>query len=258
MNLRMSQVLSGLRILITRPIHQADALANELKSHGATALIHPTIRIQATDGKIRENALGFVKQLETPHYDALLLSSTNAVASLIEALKELALSPQRLQGLEVFCVGPATQRFATTQGTPTPHLATEFTSDGVIALVRDHYGEALKTKRFLFPRAKNGRDNLVRGLEESGASVDIAALYETVSISEGPPLPENLDWVTFTSPSSIHGFVQTYGPAANFKIACIGPVTAQQLERYGLNATVIAGKATVPDLVKAIVETHSD
>ena len=256
MKLAMSQVLSGLRILITRPIHQADALANELKSHGATPLIHPTIRIQATEGQIRERALEIVKQLETPHYDGLLLSSTNAVASLVDALNELGVPSDRLQQLDVFCVGPATQRFAATQGMTTSHLANDFTADGVVELVREYYGEALSSKCFLFPRAQNGRDNLIRGLEKLDATVNIAALYETVPISEGPTLPADLDWVTFTSPSSIDGFTQTYGTKGNFQIACIGPVTAQQLGRYGLTGKVVASEATVPHLVEAIVEYH--
>ena len=257
MKLAMSQVLSALRILITRPIHQADALANELKNHGATALIHPTIRIQATEGVVRKKALEIVKQLETRAYDGLLLSSTNAVAALADALDQLGLPPERHQELDIFCVGPATQRFAVNRGMTTTHLAADYTADGVVELVREHYGENLSSKRFLFPRAKNGRDNLIRGLEKEKATVSLAPLYETVPIDEGPPLPPNLDWVTFTSPSSIQGFVQTYGATLDSQIACIGPVTAQQLGRYGLKATVVATDATVPHLVEAIIQYHS-
>jgi len=258
MKLAMSQVLSGLRILITRPIHQADALATELKDHGAHPLIHPTIRIQATEGKIRENALRAVKQLETTDYDGLLLSSTNAVVSFADALTELGISDAQLNQLTIFCVGPATERYATAQGMTKTHLASEFTADGVVELVRNHYGDDLPSKTFLFPRARNGRNNLIRGLEAKNATVNVAALYETVPIEEGPTLPAEIDWVTFTSPSSIEGFIHSYGTKSLTKIACIGPVTAQQLARYGLVATVVGKQATIPKLVEAIVDYHKE
>jgi uroporphyrinogen-III synthase len=72
-------------------------------------------------------------------------------------------------------------------------------------------------------------------------------------IFDGP-----VDAVTFTSPSTVRGFLALAGtrapvPAPGALVACIGPVTAAEAAARGLRVDVIAKRYTIPGLVEALV-----
>ena len=253
----MSQVLSGIRILVTRPIHQANALVKALEAHGAKALIHPTIELHPTQGSIRAQAMEMIKPSRVGDYHGLLFCSANAVLSFVDALHELEMATSAFDTTTLFCVGPATQRVALAHGFSKGHLPSEYTADGLLKFIRSYYGSKLSSKSFLLPRAQNGRNNLLEGLRQGGANVTPANLYETIPIQSGPPLPDSIDWITFTSPSAIQGFVHAYGTDFQYKVACIGAITQQALEKHNLRADALASEATIPSLIRAIVEVHA-
>ncbi len=253
MNPPLSQELSELRVLVTRPIHQAQALADALDRRGAHSLQLPTIKVSPTEGTPRDEALEMLRGLDEKRYDATLLTSANATAALIEAMRHSGAGVAPVNHTTIFVVGPATAAFAKECGFAPLVLSEEFTGEGVLQRVLTHYGHELSQHRFLFPRALRGRDHLVKGLREAGAQVDVATLYETTPIQEGPALPSQLHWITFTSPSAVQGFFNVYSLPHGTSIACIGPVTAQELERQGIQPEVVAKEHTITGLVEGIV-----
>ncbi len=81
--------LAGKRIVITRPPHQADVLANRLRELGAEPVLLPTITIQPPrDLAPLDDALRHVD-----HYDWLILTSANAVTTIVQRLTALNLDP---------------------------------------------------------------------------------------------------------------------------------------------------------------------
>ncbi len=254
MNPPMSQELSGLRVLVTRPLHQAQDLADALDRRGAHSLQLPTIRISPTEGPPHHEALEMLRGLNHERYDATLLTSANATAALVEALDHSGAGVAPVNRTTIFVVGPATAAFAAECGLGPIILSEEFTGEGVLQRVLTHFGDGVRQRRLLFPRALHGRDHLVKGLREAGARVDVATLYETTPIQEGPALPSGLHWVTFTSPSAVQGFFNAYTLPHGASIACIGPVTAKELERRGVDPGVVAREHTIAGLVQGIID----
>ena len=68
-----------------------------------------------------------------------------------------------------------------------------------------------------------------------------------------------LDVATFTSPSTVHNFVDFAGEQVAREaldaavVACIGPITARAARGHGLRVDVEAAEHTIPGLIDALV-----
>jgi len=126
----------------------------------------------------------------------------------------------------------------------------------------------VRGKTILLPRAREARDALPDGLRVLGAVVDVIPVYQTIcETGDGSGLAAELlagriDLVTFTSSSTVRGFVDLVGrPAAasgRFAAAVIGPVTAGTARELGITVAIEALDYTVPGLVAAIVRYYGD
>ncbi len=69
-----------------------------------------------------------------------------------------------------------------------------------------------------------------------------------------------IDWITFTSSSTVENFVSIMGPEflnqhrKSLPIASIGPVTTETLEKHGLPPCVSATEHSFAGLVQALIE----
>jgi uroporphyrinogen III methyltransferase/synthase len=84
------------------------------------------------------------------------------------------------------------------------------------------------------------------------------ALYDTVTAVPDAAalavLAEGFAAITFTSPSSVRGFLQLSGdrPPVQAVVACIGPVTAKAAVDNGLAVTLVAEEYTLDGLVQVL------
>ena len=141
-------------------------------------------------------------------------------------------------------------------------MPAEYVAESVVAALR----RRVKGKRVLLVRARVARDVLPKALRRAGARVEVAEAYQTVV----PPRSRRLlrkalhgrrpDWVTFTSSSTVHNFVEIVGQKEykslleGVAVACIGPVTAKTAEGYGMTTDIMPKEYTIPAFVDAIVE----
>jgi len=71
---------------------------------------------------------------------------------------------------------------------------------------------------------------------------------------------EQLDFITFTSPSTVRNFLEMASPSMTqldfdrTRIACIGPITAATLKEFGLPVEIEAKEFTMAGLVAALCE----
>jgi uroporphyrinogen III methyltransferase/synthase len=115
-------------------------------------------------------------------------------------------------------------------------------------------------------RALQGREVLQEKLSAAGMQVDLAPCYQTVADNSGAEevcelLQEGkIDWVTFTSSSTVKNFVDAIGEdiiketCESFRVACIGPITAKTADENNLSADVIANGSGTSELAEAICE----
>jgi uroporphyrinogen III methyltransferase/synthase len=199
-------------------------------------------------------------------FDWIVLSSPNAVDSLIQRLLASPYDLRELKGVKLCAVGTATAARLARHGLKVDLTPAEFRAEAVVEAI----SEAVEVKglHVLLPRADVGREIIAEELRERGADVTEVVAYRTVAEPEREGeldvyrmlLERRIDVVTFTSPSAVRSFVQMLGaePASDLLhatvVACIGPVTADAAERFNIETKVIPSQYTVPALVDAIVE----
>ncbi|MCP2618338.1 uroporphyrinogen-III synthase, partial [Candidatus Aminicenantes bacterium AC-335-A11] len=95
-----------------------------------------------------------------------------------------------------------------------------------------------------------------------GANVTSVIGYRTLSENlESSKICEileqgEIDWVTFTSSTTVKNFFNIYKGQKRFKIASIGPITSKTIKEFGFSPDVEAEEYTIPGLVKAILNYY--
>jgi len=253
--------LSGKRILITRPSHQAEAFRRRLAAFGAEVIAFPTIEIR--DPSSWEALDKTIQNIEV--YQWLVFTSVNGVEKFFSRCRQLGRDLRDLKGIRIAAIGSATERSVAERGLKVEILPDEFKAEGLLQSLK---GKVLKGSRILIPRAKVARDILPIELEKQGAQVDVVEAYETTPPREGRRRLElilderPLDMIAFTSSSTVTNMVEMVEPGAlretlkHTSIAAIGPITKRTAESQGLEVQVQPSQYTIPALVDAIVSFY--
>lgn len=107
--------LFGLRVLVTRAREQAGELASALRVRGAEPLVAPMIRLEPPadsaelDAALARLASASATDADEPGYDAIVLSSANALEFLDRRARDLGVD-LAASGARFFCAGPQTAR----------------------------------------------------------------------------------------------------------------------------------------------------
>lgn len=247
------QALFGKKILVTRPQERAGTLSSKLREKGADVTEYPCIKtVPILPCEDMKKGL-----LSLENYEWLCFTSPAGVDCMWTCLRELGMDARALYGTKIAVIGSGTAKALIKYG---------LTADLVPSVYdAEHLGEALAdiaTGKVLILRAEIGSVVLNEKLDCKSVAYDDIAVYET--IYENPysaELRESLDmgeleYVTFTSASTVKGFVSSVGADADFsKITgmCIGRQTADEAMAHGI-AVKIAKKATINSLIELICE----
>ncbi len=240
--------LRGLRVLVTRPDHQAAEFSELLRHRSAEPLEVPMIRIvDPEDGGVALRAA--LSGLES--YDWLVVTSPNGAA-------RVAAHGGGVTGtgaVRVAAIGPTTVRVLDMAGIETDLMPGRYVAEGLLeAFPAPPPGGG----RVLLARAADARSVLPDGLRALGWSVDDVACYQTVSApvtDTQRSVIRQADVVTFTSASTVRHFGDLVGVAAlPDTVACIGPATAAMAAELGISVDVQAREHTLVGLVTALEE----
>ncbi len=249
--------LFGKRVLITRPAHQAEAFAHALYARGVEPILASTIAIVPPDDSHAAHAA--IDDLAS--YGWVVFTSQNGVDAFFERLRSLDADARYIGKTRIAAIGSKTAERLRAHGVRADLVPSAFISEEVArALIEaTHDGE-----RILVYRAQEARDVLPQMLEDAGRRVHVTAAYKTV-FDVDPEFArkvERADVLTFTSASTVHGFVELLGgtqaahDASRGKlVACIGPITAEAAESSGLHVDVVADVFTTDGLLDAL-EAH--
>lgn len=251
--------LFGQRILVTRTRQQASDLRAQLESLGAEVLEAPTIQIVEPDEATKQAFANAVQSLVD--YDAVVLTSANAVHALADQLDAEGLDSRALAGVHVSCIGGSTadvlrQRLAIQADFVPKRSIAEAFADELLA------SSDLAGKRILLPRADIARPTLPEKLSEAGCVVDEIVVYETKTVDALPgdvldAMREGgVDWVTFTSSSTARNLASLLGDEAGLlsqcKLASIGPKTSDTMREHGMTVAIEAKQHDIDGLVAAV------
>jgi uroporphyrinogen III methyltransferase/synthase len=247
--------LHGRRVIVTRARAQASTLSAELRALGAEVIEAPAIRIEPLDPAPLARALG---RLST--YQWAIFTSQNAVELAWGALRRLGGDARTFAGVKVAAVGPATADALLARGLAVDVVPERYAAEGLIDALRAR--SDVRGARVLFARADGARELLPAALREMGAEVEEVPVYRSVPDPEGSEAARaalrdgQVDLVTFTSGSTVRFFVDAVGveAARRARIASIGPITSDAARSLGLTVDVEAAEATIPGLVRAVVD----
>lgn len=245
--------LHGLRVLVTRPRHQASALADLLREHGAEPVVCSVIAVEPVDPQPAA-----LRRLAKTSWDWVLFTSANTVEHLAGHLRSAGLDWRALAGARLAAMGPGTAGALERYGLRVDFVPSRAVGEAAGAEL-PHVGPGAKV---LLPRAAEAPDTVPRLLGERGATVEILPTYRTVPDEQGIALCQEalasgeVDVITFTSSSGVTALVSAVGAelVGRHTIACIGPVTAETARRQGLEVAIEAPQHTIPGLVAALTE----
>jgi uroporphyrinogen III methyltransferase / synthase len=251
--------LSGRRIIVTRSRMQAGSLGALLQAEGAEVIEFPTIRIAPPpDFTACDRAIARIAE-----YRWIVFTSQNGVGAFLERLRASGRGTDALASALLAAIGPATARALEAHGLGVTLAPKEFVAEALVDAFAACSEESIRGARVLLPRALEARSILPEGLRALGAAVDVVPVYRVEVEHEQDRrawrrlLAGEADALTFTSPSTVRGFVKVLGAdatgiAGRTLVACIGPITAAAAGDCGLAVGLVAKRYTIPGLVAAL------
>jgi len=248
--------LRGKRVMVTRPAHQTANFAADLRSLGAEPVLFPTIEIRPVADTGPLDAA--IRRLE--QYDWLVLTSANGVTMFWQRLAALGLDSRALAPVKIAAIGPATAENLARRSITPDLIPPVYTAEGILAEF-DRLAHSLDGQKFLLARADIARKNLAEGLVARGAQIDEIPTYRTVPLETGDA-PPPADIITFTSSSTVQGYVNCLGgrsPAEALQdcdVICIGPITTQTAADLGVPVRAMAAEYTMAGILKLLKEIY--
>lgn len=237
--------LSGRTVLVTRPREQAAELVRALERRGGIAIEAPAIEIVPARSAALTRSLS---DLADDRFAWITLTSPRTIDVLAEHLR-----PPDVRA-KVAAIGDGTREAFRRWARREPDLVPKtFTTE---ALAR---GFPRGTGRVLCARADVAPEGLEDALAAKGWTPVRVDAYKTrmprslpaearAALREG-----RVDAVTFTSASTVRGFVRALGTVKGApRVVCIGPVTAREARAHGLTVHAVANPHTVEGLVEAV------
>ena len=237
--------LVGRVVVVTRPAEEAADLVRLLERRGARAIVAPAIEIVPARSAALTRALN---ELADGRFAWITLTSPRTVDVLAERIR-----PRDLRA-RVAAIGDGTREAFRRWARREPDLVPRtFTTAALARAFPRGPG------RVLCPRADIAPEGLEDALEAKGWTPTRVDAYRTRMPRSLPPEARaalrsgSVDAVTFTSASTVRGFVRALGAVkGNPKVACIGPVTARAAREHGLTVHAVANPHTIEGLADAV------
>lgn len=249
----MDRPLTGVRVLVPRPPHQASALSERIAAAGGEPVEAATIRTVAGD---RDGLAAAVADLAAGRYVGLCLTSANGVVALADAFAAAGRDPAAvLAGLTlVGAVGPRTGALVADRLGVRPTVVPD-TATGA------HLGAAVPagTGRVLLPRGDLARPDLDDALVDAGYGPVAVVAYRTVTAERldddvaAALLEGTIQRVAATSASTVRGLVQLLGRPPAAGVVSIGPVTSAACAELHVPVLAEADPHDLDGLLAALV-----
>lgn len=250
--------LNGVRIIVTRPQEGNSILSEKIRAFGGEAIELPCISISSIEpNPALQTALS---QLDGFHW--LVFTSPMGAKLFFSKLFACGKDIRFLSSIKIAVIGSATRDVFLQRGIFPDFMPTEYHSAMLGSELLPLLG---KDERVLILRAKDGLPQLTQALSAQQVNFTDLPLYETFDTGGNFEFSMELvnggdfDFVTFTSPSTVNGFVHLF-PELNFEniqAVCIGGQTEQEAKKVGMK-TITAKKSTLDSLVEAIIDTKDE
>jgi uroporphyrinogen-III synthase len=240
--------LKKINILITRPEEEGKKLADLFDKNRFNPILFPTIRTTPIDPKISLS--------EIEKFDIIIFTSKKAVKYFFQRFPI-----EKLKSKEFLVVGEKTADELKKLGVENITISPIPSSEGILQFIRENWN-LYKNKKFLLPKSKIG----IKLLEENLNNIYPIYIYDTkINYPENKKAVENLlqngeiDFIIFSSPSTVDGFKENFGKnwrnlIKDTKIIAIGRTTSKKLEKEGITGVIIPEKPKNEAIKNLIIE----
>lgn len=261
--------LMGKTIAVTRPREQASETALLIRKMGGKPYNLPTLELKPLNATAELK--NFIEALESGHVDYTVFMSVNGVKFFLDQAGKLVSSEtlkKILMKTVVIAIGPKTAQALTEAGIYVKIIPTEFSSRGVIEILKVL---GVQGKKVYTLRAKGASTLLRNELAGCGAEVNEIYLYENEMPKKTSVTRKffrdlasgRINAIIFGSPKGVKNFFNMFSsqvPLSELKklmrekvtIVAIGPVTAKSLEEEGIPANVIPSEYTFQAALEAL------
>lgn len=257
--------LFGKQILITRPKSRASSLAKKLRNLGAQVVEFPAIdTVPVTELKKEDLLFKALKKLESDSRNVCIaFTSPQGVKHFFGQLKEYKYDLRKLlckENIQFAVIGSGTKKELELYNIFADYMPEEYSAGALGELLSNSLNN--ETAVYIF-RAEEGSPQLTEKLYNKGIPYEDIPVYKTVYV-KGTPIVEkienaicnnDIDYVTFTSGSTVKGFVNIFTDIDYKKInaVCIGQQTAKEAEKYGMKIFV-SKQASIDSMVELMLE----
>lgn len=235
--------LKGCSIVVTRPRERCGTLSGRLRALGARVLDLPCIAtVPITPCPDLEEAVRRIGD-----YRTLVFTSPFGPGLFFAELRRQGKDARALAGLRAAVIGPKTGEALEKYGVVPDILPPVYDTD--------HLAPLMTEGPVLICRSRQGNPALTEDLRRRGVAFTEVSTYRTeTGCPQGAEVPPG-SWVTFTSASTVEGFVQAVPREVLGQITgfCIGQRTAEAARSYGIPVRV-AERATIDSLIQLILK----
>ncbi len=172
-------------------------------------------------------------------FDWIIFTSTNGVKFFFSRLNAVGLDSRALAGAKIAAIGRTTAERLKYHGVLADMRPALESSVGLLDEFDRIGSEGLS---ILLVRPKVGRNELIDGLQEAGANVQPVVVYENVQVESEPVDFDYIDWILFTSGSTVRAFMERYGELPQGKkVYCLGKPTLERAQSYDIEAQLLPG-----------------
>ncbi|MDO9268454.1 MAG: uroporphyrinogen-III synthase [Methylobacter sp.] len=248
----MNKVLSGVRVLVTRPEHQAENLSRLIEERGGIAVRFPTLDIVSRNDDEIKYSLTTMDSFRW-----VVFISVNAVNF---ALKANSGKIGRTESVRFAAVGRSTAQAMKVAGLPVDLMPEDgYNSEALLAMPQLQQVEG---QNFLIVRGEGGREQLATTLRSRGAEVNYLEVYKRIipRIDSSPVIEllvqHRLDVITVTSAEALQNLSLMLGENNNKLLSLIPLVVVSDRIRC-IAADMGFKRVTVTDspIDTAILET---
>lgn len=243
------QALAHKTVILTRRPKDAAAWVGAFEALGARVVVVPSLSTALLPCDVWRAGMADLAKAT-----CVAFASRQGVEALGQALLSGPWSLPAAAAL--WAVGPATAEAARALWGREVRLQPPYTAEGLaqglLAALRPGCDIVV------LPGAAQGRTHVAQSLLKAGIAVTSVPLYRTTPIASPRPQPDHaVDYVVFTSPSSVAGWLLGGAHPQGARCISIGPTTSQALVDAGLTVFAQASKPSLAGLLAAILEQKS-
>jgi uroporphyrinogen-III synthase len=247
------------KIVITRPKNDVEAFAKEIEDYGGTALTFPLLEIKHRT--LDEEIKSVIKNISS--FDWLIFTSINGIHAFFNHLSKESMSLLHKKKFAV--TGKKTAIILAEYGYTPSIIPKKYTAEH---LAEQIIAEVDKDCSMLLLSGNLSKPLLKEKLRHCYSHFKELVVYETIKKTEVSKqlntfLQEHeIDFLTFTSGSAATTYLslmkEINGNISNYKIACIGPITAQEFLNEDITPTVVAEEYTIQGLLQELVNYYEE